>query len=89
MPLGEPETRILRFYPNPASSMITFEFQTEVYKSFSFQIFNFLGRKVYETQTSSPKTVVNLSDFVRGIYIYQLRDPYGQVVETGKFQVMK
>ena len=32
---------------------------------------------------------VNLSDFSRGIYIYQLRDKSGRMVESGKFQVAK
>jgi hypothetical protein len=35
------------------------------------------------------KTMVNLTDFFRGIYIFQLKDPNGKIVETGKFQVNK
>jgi hypothetical protein len=33
--------------------------------------------------------VVNLSDFIRGVYIFQLRDQNGKVVDSGKFQVSK
>jgi len=32
---------------------------------------------------------VNLTDFTRGIYIFQLKDQNGKVIESGKFQVNK
>jgi Secretion system C-terminal sorting domain len=80
----------LRFYPNPASSFITFEDILKKYdKNYSIQIFNFLGKKVYEFSLSDQKNIVNVSDFFRGIYIFQLRDPTGKIVESGKFQVTK
>ncbi len=81
--------RIIKFYPNPATSIINFDFQKGYDKSYSFQIFSFLGKKVYEVSQVTPKTVVNLSDFYRGIYIFQLRDRNGRVVDSGKFQVSK
>jgi hypothetical protein len=80
----------LRFYPNPASSIITFEDIAKKYdKNYTIQLFNFLGRKVYEFNLGDQKNIVNLSDFFRGIYIFQLRDPTGKIVESGKFQVNK
>jgi hypothetical protein len=92
-PGGSPErevvAKIVKFYPNPATSFINFEFQKSFDKSYSFQIINFLGKKVYELNNVSPKTVVNLSDFIRGVYIFQLRDQNGKVVDSGKFQVSK
>jgi hypothetical protein len=81
--------RIIKFYPNPATSIINFDFQKDYDKSYSFQIFSFLGKKVYELSNVSPKTVVNLGDFYRGIYIFQLRDRNGRIVDSGKFQVSK
>jgi hypothetical protein len=33
--------------------------------------------------------LINLSDFPRGVYVYQLRDKTGRIVESGKFQVSK
>lgn len=86
---GEPEARIVKFYPNPASSFITFDFQKEFDKSYSFQIFNFLGKKVYDVTNLTPKTVVNLNDFYRGVYIFQIRDKSGKIVDSGRFQVSK
>jgi hypothetical protein len=80
----------LRFYPNPATSFITFEdFSGKYDKNYTIQLFNFLGKKVYEFSLGDPKNIVNLSDFFRGIYIYQLRDPTGKILESGKFQVNK
>jgi len=80
----------VHFYPNPATSFITFEDFTKKYdKNYSIQLFNFLGKKVYEFNLADQKNIVNLSDFFRGIYIYQLRDPNGKIVESGKFQVNK
>jgi hypothetical protein len=80
----------VRFYPNPATSFITFEDYLKKYdKNYSIQLFNFLGKKVYEFSLSDQKNIVSLSDFFRGIYIFQLRDPNGKIVESGKFQVNK
>jgi hypothetical protein len=80
----------VRFYPNPATSFITFEdFSRKYDKNFSIQLFNFLGKKVQEFTLADQKYIVNLTDYFRGIYIYQLRDPSGKIVESGKFQVNK
>jgi hypothetical protein len=83
------EAKVVKFYPNPATSFITFDFQNNYDKNYSFQIYNFLGKKVYELNTVSPKTVVSLNDFYRGVYIFQIRDKNGKIVESGQFQVAK
>jgi hypothetical protein len=88
-PMSEPETKIVKFYPNPAITSITFDFETLEDKSYSFQIFNFLGKKVYQGTTVTSKTIVNVSDFSRGIYIFWLRDENGRILQSGKFQVVK
>lgn len=88
-PAGLPMAKIVKFYPNPATSYINFEFQKSNDKTYTFHIINLLGKKVYEVTNVSPKTIVNLSDFLRGVYIFQLRDQNGKVVDSGKFQVSK
>jgi Secretion system C-terminal sorting domain len=83
-------TATIKFYPNPAVSYITFEDALKKYdKNYTIQLFNFLGKKVFEFSLNDQKNVVNVSDFFRGIYIFQLRDPTGKIVESGKFQVTK
>lgn len=88
-PLSDVSSSILRFYPNPATSVINFDFQRNLEKGFSIQLFNFLGKKVYEATNLSQKTSINLSDYNRGVYIYQLFDKTGKLIESGKFQVSK
>ncbi len=83
-------TRVIKFYPNPATSVINFDIQKEdPQSSYNFQIFSFVGKKVFELGSVTSKTVVNLNDFYRGIYIFQLRDKNGKIIDSGKFQVSK
>jgi hypothetical protein len=89
LPSSDQDAKVIKFYPNPAITLITFDFQNAFDKSNQLQIFNFLGKKVYEAPTSDQKTMINLSDFFRGIYIFQLRDQTGKIIQTGKFQVSK
>ena len=88
-PEQDTEDKIIRLYPNPAVSYITFDFQKTDTKGFSIQVYNFLGKKMYETQNVTEKTTVTLSEFNRGVYIYHLRDQNGKIIESGKFQVSK
>lgn len=80
---------IVRFYPNPATSIINFDFLKTPEKGYSIQLFSFLGKKMSEVTNLSQRTSINLSDFNRGVYIYQLFDRTGKLVESGKFQVSK
>ena len=86
---GQATTRILKFYPNPAVGSINFEFQTTFDKSYTLLIFNFIGKKVMDLKPSDKKIMIPLTDFYRGVYIFQLRDAKGNIVESGKFQVVK
>lgn len=82
-------SRYIRFYPNPAATFITIEVQRNLSRNHSFQVYNFLGKKVAELADLSGRTRIDLTNFGRGIYIYQLKDASGKVVESGKFQVEK
>jgi hypothetical protein len=88
-PLPDPEPKIIKFYPNPAISFITFEIEKSANKTYALQIFNFLGRKVKDVSDITPKTVVNLSDLGRGIYIFQLKEANGRIYDSGSFQINK
>lgn len=84
------QMKIMRFYPNPATSFINFNFQRSLNNTnYTLQIYNFMGKKVYDFKSLSENTRVELNDFYRGIYIFQLRDQNGIVVDSGKFQVIK
>lgn len=80
--------KIAKFYPNPATSVINFEFEG-LDKSYTFQIYNFLGKKMADEPVSANKLSYNLDNYYRGLYIFQVRDKAGNIVESGKFQVVK
>lgn len=80
---------IVRFYPNPATSFISFDFTKNAEKGYSIQLYSFLGKKMSEVSNLNQHTSINLSDFNRGVYVYQLFDRAGKLVESGKFQVSK
>lgn len=88
-PAPDPGTLVLKLYPNPASTYITFDLQKGYQKGMSITVFNFLGKKIVETPNVTEKTTLMLNDFNRGVYIYYLMDARGKLVDTGKFQVSK
>ena len=89
VPLNDVQPRITRFYPNPASSFINFEFQRSLEKGYVLQLYNFIGKKVSEIAVTNNKLIIPLDGFFRGIYIFQLRDKNGKIIESGKFQIVK
>lgn len=82
-----PGTKILRFFPNPATSYINFEFQKDYDRSYVVQVYNFLGKKVADITQVNQRSQIDVSGYTRGIYIYQLKDQTGKVIESGKFQI--
>ncbi|MBS1747173.1 MAG: T9SS type A sorting domain-containing protein [Bacteroidetes bacterium] len=85
------QTRIIKCYPNPAISFVNFEVPAKYTSNgFSLQVYSFTGKKMFEETINSTKSTLNFNgDFYRGIYIYQMKDKNGKIIETGKFQVNK
>jgi hypothetical protein len=81
--------RVIRFYPNPATSFITFDLEKSYDKGYDIQVYNFLGKMVYEQKNIATRTTINLNEYNRGVYIFQLRDRDGKIIQSGKFQVSK
>ncbi len=86
---GEPIAKLIKPYPIPATTSVNFDFLYGYDKSFSVQIYNFMGKQIMEVKNVLPRINVPLDDFYRGIYVYQLRDKEGKIIESGKFQVVK
>ncbi|HEY2728115.1 MAG TPA: T9SS type A sorting domain-containing protein [Parafilimonas sp.] len=88
---GAIQTKTIKCYPNPAVSFVNFEFPADyISKNYTLQVYSFTGRKMYEADVTSLKaTLTFTNDFYRGIYIYQLQDKTGKIIETGKFQVTR
>ena len=86
---GEPIAKLIKPYPIPATTAINFEFQYGYDKSFSLQIYNFMGRKINEFNKIPQRLTISLENFYRGVYVYQLRDKDGKIIDSGKFFVAK
>ena len=83
-------SKVIRFYPNPATTVINFEFDKSVESTSVIAIYSFYGKKMSEQRLSSNKVSFTLDDhYTRGLYIFQLRDQAGRLIESGKFQVNK
>ena len=87
--LADDAVKTVKFYPNPATSFINFEFTENYNDSYTLVIFNFIGKKVEDLKVTDQKITISLTDFYRGVYIFQLRDKQGNIIESGKFQVVK
>lgn len=85
-PVSEQNT-LVKFYPNPAVNFITFEMKSPVERGTSLQVYSFLGRQVATVPVNSQRITVNVSEYFRGIYVFQVRASNGKVLETNKFQV--
>jgi hypothetical protein len=48
-----------------------------------------MGKKVYESTPISQRINLSLDGFYRGVYIFQLRDKTGKIVDSGRFQVIR
>ncbi len=83
------QIKIIKSYPNPATDLITFEFQRSYNSGYSIEIYNLPGKRVTLVTNLSQKTPVPLINYYRGVYIYKLVDRTGKVIESGKFQVVK
>lgn len=84
------QVKIVKFYPNPATSYINFEFPANIDRTYTISIYSFSGKKMKDISVSSSKLSIILSDdFYRGIYIFQLHDKTGRLIEAGKFQVAR
>lgn len=88
---GKPDqpAATVKFYPNPAVNFINFEFHKKYNDSYVLSLYNFLGKKIKEVKVSDQKIQVSLNQFYRGVYIFQLCDAQGKIIESGKFQVVK
>ena len=85
-----PAVQVVKCYPNPATSFVNFEFSKSVDKSNTLVVFSFVGKKMAEIPVNNNnKITVTLGDYYRGVYVFQLRDKGGNILESGKFSVIK
>lgn len=84
------ENKIQRFYPNPATQYIHFQIDPSIDKTHAIEIYNFIGRKMSSQRINTTKVTIYFDDhYLRGLYIFQLKDRSGRIIESGKFQVIR
>ena len=88
-PTSDGKKSIMKIYPNPAVSFIKFDFQKDYERGYTLHVINFIGRQVQEVKNLNASTTLDLSSFSRGVFIYQLKDQTGKLIESGKFQVAR
>lgn len=81
--------KMVECYPNPATAYINFKFNKSVEHTSKLYIYNFTGRQMNVVNVTDNVIKVLLDNYYRGLYMYQLRDANGNVLESGKFQVRK
>ncbi|WP_158266947.1 T9SS type A sorting domain-containing protein [Chitinophaga niastensis] len=80
----------MKLYPNPATTIINFQIQQHNNDQiYDLIVYNFLGKKMEQLKAISDRTTVSLDNYYNGIYIFQLRDQRGNLIESGKFNVVK
>jgi hypothetical protein len=87
--VDETTAKVVKFYPNPAADIIRFELQKGTEKMLTLQLYNFMGKKVSETQITGSYIYIPLDGFLRGVYVFQLRNKEGKILDSGRFQVVK
>ncbi|HEY0297819.1 MAG TPA: T9SS type A sorting domain-containing protein [Arachidicoccus sp.] len=80
-------SKLIQCYPNPATTYINFKFDNSVVHSSKLFIYSFTGRQMNELSVTDNLIKVSLDNYFRGLYLYQLRDANGNILESGKFQV--
>ena len=87
---GIQKERVVKVYPNPATTAVNFGIQQNYNESnLEIIVYNFLGKRMAEINFSGSVAKLDLSKYYSGIYIYQLRDSKGNLVESGKFNVIR
>jgi hypothetical protein len=86
---GTQQKSSVRFFPNPASTNITFEFNSIAEKGCNLHIYSFLGRQVLSIPVTGSRVSVNLTDLIKGVYVFQVKDANGRILATNKFQVSR
>lgn len=79
--------KLVECYPNPATAYINFRFDNSVVHTSKLYIYNFTGRQMNVVNITDNVIKVLLDNYYRGLYMFQLRDANGNVLESGKFQV--
>jgi Secretion system C-terminal sorting domain len=88
--ISNTQVKIIKTFPNPATTYVNLSFQRDYSRNYSIRIINSLGKKMYEAKNIPTFLTINLraEKFYRGMYIYQLLDKNAVIIESGKIFVV-
>jgi hypothetical protein len=69
--------------PNPFTDFTTFRFENEKNEEFTIIISDIMGRKLYQSSTTSNEIVIRKNDLGSGLFLYRLLKT-GNVISEGK-----
>jgi hypothetical protein len=75
----------LKVYPNPAKDVLNIELNYK--KGFVINIFDVTGKLVETINGSEGINQINVAEFKKGFYIYDIRTSENEVIKNGKFNV--
>ncbi len=75
-------------YPNPASDVITISTDINT-TGFRAVISDINGKLVSVNNLEGQKTIINVSEFSNGTYIYRIADAQGNILKQNRFNVVK
>ena len=75
----------INLYPNPVTNELFVS--TELEQNAWFVAYNIVGKKVINVAIDNKFNAINTSDLANGMYVFQLIDEEGRVIQLGKFTV--
>ena len=80
--VGETANTFTEIYPNPGKNSLTISVKTP---GSTMQMFDVLGRKVFEKQWMDEVVTINTESWPSGMYFWKMTTSSGTLVETGKW----
>jgi PKD repeat protein/N-acetyl-anhydromuramyl-L-alanine amidase AmpD len=71
--LSENEKTQVNIYPNPATNVVNIQFKNEIDKG-TITIYDARGRKVLTNQINQANSTIDVSEFVKGYYIIEIKN---------------
>ena len=89
-PLGKAEefelaASTLKVYPNPVSDVLNFDIDYN--KASAVNVLDITGKLIETVSFDLNKAQVNVSNYNKGIYLYQVMTTEGELLKAGKFNV--
>jgi|SRR6185312_3081837 len=76
-------------YPNPASTQVNFKVSGSGINAYGIEVYDITGKKISTNAVKDNMASINTSTYASGLYIYQVYDKSGALMNVGKFSIDK